>query len=581
MPTFHVTAPDGHVLEITGPEGSTQEQAIEQAKKQYQPKNTEAPEDQPRTLKDFITSPHGFIREGLGRAGRGVMDAINTPGLDSKLKGASEVVRGLGTAAIPAAIPFAVANPLTSAAALAAGTGAQYVGEEGSKVLGAPPGASALIGDVAGLGAGGLAGKGVSKLDLPSVPRAASAVGKGLKVAAPDLIGGGSMIAGGEILAKVPGMEWPARIGMGYPGARQMGRGMHAGFNATREALNLSKPVAPPGPPSMKWMQDNVDLQPDLGPVQGPITKPTLPSGRTVGPIVQPPKMERTNLRDQYNVSNAPEDIPVGPIARPTLPSGRQVGRPTETPSAAPEVKQVKPIESVRTEQGTPPETPQNTPERQETAPEKTASGKVLDFSTGQDKVIVKNLRDKLNELKRDPNVDSSNIEDIEGYMGELEDIVKKGPEFYNKLYDHPKGYEAAIENSSGEMEKAIRRTSRTLRGEITPEQSQRESFNDVAKKQTEVKETTDPNKQYSWDDIKEKYGSERVRTTKAKLQDLSERLKKAEIPIEKFLSLPQEAQDAIVKIPKHATQVNRSKYSTGFHRGYSDLLKEIHGQSE
>lgn len=436
MPTFHVTAPDGHVLEITGPEGSTQDQAIEQAKKQYQPKRTDssvAPPDEGRTLKDFVTSPHGFIREGLGRAGRGVMGAINTPGLDSKFHGASEVIRGLGTAAIPAAIPFAAVSPLTSAAALAAGTGAQYAGEEGSKALGAPPGASALIGDVAGLGAGGLTGKKMSGLDLPSVPRAASAVGKGLKVAAPGLAGGAAMIGGGEILSQIPGMGEAARFGLGYPGARQIGKSIHEGFNVARNNFGNSKSVTPPGPPSNKWMQGDVNVKPDLS------------------------------------------DVQIGPVGKPTLPSGRMVGKPVIAPNAAPEVQPTAPVTEPSTQVPPATETPQATPKAQETAPEKATSEPVKDMKS----------------------------------------------------------------------------------------------------------EENDPNKQYSWAAIKEKYGQDRVDTTKAKLKDLSDRLKAAEIPLDKFLKLPQEAQDAIVKIPKHATQTNRPKYSSGFHKGYSDLLKELHGQSE
>src|ERR1039458_5049713 len=51
------------------------------------------------------------------------------------------------------------------------------------------------------------------------LPRAVAA---GAKAAGPDVATGGAAIAGGELLAHVPGMEWPARIGLGYPGARQV-----------------------------------------------------------------------------------------------------------------------------------------------------------------------------------------------------------------------------------------------------------------------------------------------------------------------------------------------------------------------
>lgn len=107
---------------------------------------------------NFITSPNGMIRTGVRRAGEGIA-AMSRPGLDAKLGAGSEILRGVATAATPAAIPFMAANPLMSAARLALGTGAQYVGEEGSKAIGLPPGASQLIGDTAGIAGAGFPGK--------------------------------------------------------------------------------------------------------------------------------------------------------------------------------------------------------------------------------------------------------------------------------------------------------------------------------------------------------------------------------------------------------------------------------------
>jgi hypothetical protein len=78
-----------------------------------------------------------------------------------------------------------------------------------------------------------------------SLARIPGAIGAGVKAAAPDVAAGLGKVAGGELLAKLPGMEFPARIGLGYPGARQMGKGIGAGFDAARAAM-ADQPVAVP-----------------------------------------------------------------------------------------------------------------------------------------------------------------------------------------------------------------------------------------------------------------------------------------------------------------------------------------------
>ena len=108
-----------------------------------------------------------------------------------------------------------------------------------------------------------------------NTPRALGAVGTGLKAAAPDLATGGAMIGGGELLSKVPGMEWPARIALDYPGARQVARGLRQGATATRAAFNgaeapspaplSSRPVAglpnPTGDPPVRIIQHLGDMR--------------------------------------------------------------------------------------------------------------------------------------------------------------------------------------------------------------------------------------------------------------------------------------------------------------------------------
>src|SRR5258708_29180583 len=102
----------------------------------------------------FLTSPNGLIRGGLRRAVHGV-EAAAEPGWNAKFRGGSEIMRGLGTAALPAAIPAAIASPLPAAVGLGLGTGAQLAVEHGLPHLGASPEASAFAGDVAGIPAGG------------------------------------------------------------------------------------------------------------------------------------------------------------------------------------------------------------------------------------------------------------------------------------------------------------------------------------------------------------------------------------------------------------------------------------------
>lgn len=76
----------------------------------------------------------------------------------------------------------------------------------------------------------------------PSAVRAVTpvvrATGAGMAAAAPGIVGGATKIAAGEALGAVaPGMEWPGRLALGYPGARQVAGGFQAGAQAFRAAL--------------------------------------------------------------------------------------------------------------------------------------------------------------------------------------------------------------------------------------------------------------------------------------------------------------------------------------------------------
>lgn len=97
----------------------------------------------------------GMVSQGLHQAGAGVA-AMTRPGFDNKAGAASQVVRGLGTAATPAMIPIAAMSPFN--AALAAGTG--YVGgkllRSGAEAMNAGPGMQDLAEDTGNIIGGGV-----------------------------------------------------------------------------------------------------------------------------------------------------------------------------------------------------------------------------------------------------------------------------------------------------------------------------------------------------------------------------------------------------------------------------------------
>jgi hypothetical protein len=114
----------------------------------------------------------------------------------------------------------------------------------------------AQAGDVAGgigttLGVGtNLALASKSPAIIEAAPRVAKAAGSGVVAAAPKVAGGAAMIGAGEVLGKVPGMEWPARIGLGYPGVRKVFQGLKDGVEAAKSSWSGAEasgvPVASP-----------------------------------------------------------------------------------------------------------------------------------------------------------------------------------------------------------------------------------------------------------------------------------------------------------------------------------------------
>ena len=85
------------------------------------------------------------------------------PGFDAKLGAASDVVRNVGAAAAPLALPTAIAAPVRTAAAVVGGAAAGYGAQKAAEALNVPPGTSEAIGTAAGLYGGakaeGVAGK--------------------------------------------------------------------------------------------------------------------------------------------------------------------------------------------------------------------------------------------------------------------------------------------------------------------------------------------------------------------------------------------------------------------------------------
>ncbi len=69
---------------------------------------------------------------------------------------------------------------------------------------------------------------------LIEAPKAIPAVGRGIAAGGADIAKGAAKIAGGEAMGQIPGMEWPGRIALGYPGARQIMKGIEKGAAAAK-----------------------------------------------------------------------------------------------------------------------------------------------------------------------------------------------------------------------------------------------------------------------------------------------------------------------------------------------------------
>ena len=207
-----------------------------------------------------------------------------------------------------------------------------------------------------------------------------NAAGAGIAAAAPDAAAGLGKIGVGELVAKVPGMELPARFGLQYPGLKQIRGSIPKGLEAFKAALDASKgrtvgppsiaptktpatpvdPTAPPAPAVTPQLQATaaqgaavqltpeeealaqhvisstepqsissaLSLPPAAGgaraPLQPPLARPTPPptSSATIAEALRQQMLESGTLDPTKEAGAAPQ--PTGPVPQAPLDAGMQ-----------------------------------------------------------------------------------------------------------------------------------------------------------------------------------------------------------------------------------------------------------------
>lgn len=149
-----IQAPDGKLIDFPD---SMSDAAIEAAMGKLYPKpalnaweRLAAKVSNPSEPDSFWTSPHGLIRSGLAN----VLNGMGAWARGNKAAGAAQAIEGAATAASPAAIPLAIANPLSTIVGGMLGIGGQKAGTAAAEKAGASPETQRLAGDVSGLVAG-------------------------------------------------------------------------------------------------------------------------------------------------------------------------------------------------------------------------------------------------------------------------------------------------------------------------------------------------------------------------------------------------------------------------------------------
>lgn len=106
----------------------------------------------------FLTSPNGLIRGGLRGIGHGI-EAVAQPGKENKYRGGSEIIKGIGSAMLPAAIPAAVAAPVAAGGAALGGMAGGWAGRGLARLMHASPEGEEFAGNVGSLPGGMIGGK--------------------------------------------------------------------------------------------------------------------------------------------------------------------------------------------------------------------------------------------------------------------------------------------------------------------------------------------------------------------------------------------------------------------------------------
>ncbi len=100
------------------------------------PADTTPPEPGNHGLSEFITSPHGYLREGARQIGQGVQGLLTS---GHRMQGATDVLKGAGSVATPFALGAGgaalEAAPLATVGGLALGKAGSSLGEMGGRKL--------------------------------------------------------------------------------------------------------------------------------------------------------------------------------------------------------------------------------------------------------------------------------------------------------------------------------------------------------------------------------------------------------------------------------------------------------------
>lgn len=237
----------------------------------------------------------------------------------------------------------------------------------------------------------------------------------GARAAAPGVIGGMAKAGVGEVLAKIPGMELPARFGLQYPAIRQVAKALEKGAAAGRAAIapeaaaateaaaprpvRASKaptatvpPAAPPpetpAPPTAPGKTAADLLNEEMG------TKETAPPvtakapgqalaeshGETWSKLSQDDKLSYAQMEGAQASSEArnpapppyiprgPEHYGVKPAEVPPIPPPPSAPAPAQPASAAPPAANITPIRQSSGELSSAPSTPRpvTTPETED-----------------------------------------------------------------------------------------------------------------------------------------------------------------------------------------------------------------------